>query len=118
MKRILIVSNDVVVTCSLRGIFEQHADWTVCGSVLYRDAVNTAKQERPDLVVLNISVPVMSGLSATKKVRKGTPSVPLVVFCAITSSRLEEAAVEVGVKSVSSESDLVQSIQKLFSFAA
>ena len=60
------------------------------------DAVALAKQMRPDVVVIDLKMPVLNGLDATRLVRDALPSTPVVVLTAFTGDELERAAVAAG----------------------
>jgi DNA-binding NarL/FixJ family response regulator len=60
------------------------------------DAVALAKQVWPDVVVMDLSMPVMNGLDATRLVRDALPSTPVVVLTAFTGDELERAALAAG----------------------
>jgi DNA-binding NarL/FixJ family response regulator len=60
------------------------------------DAVALAKQVRPDVVVIDLKMPVLNGLDATRLVRDALPSTPVVVLTAFTGDELERAAMAAG----------------------
>jgi DNA-binding NarL/FixJ family response regulator len=60
------------------------------------DAVALAKQLQPDVVVMDLSMPVLNGLDATRLVRDALPSTPVVVLTAFTGAELEQAALAAG----------------------
>jgi DNA-binding NarL/FixJ family response regulator len=63
------------------------------------DAVALAKQLQPDVVVMDLSMPVLNGLDATRLVRDALPSTPVVVLTAFTGAELEQAALAAGATS-------------------
>jgi CheY-like chemotaxis protein len=60
------------------------------------DAVALAKQLQPDVIMMDLSMPVLNGLDATRLVRDALPSTPVVVFTAFTGAELERAALAAG----------------------
>jgi DNA-binding NarL/FixJ family response regulator len=60
------------------------------------DAVALAKQVRPDVVVIDLKMPVLNGLDATRLVRDALPSTPVLVLTAFTGDELERAALAAG----------------------
>ncbi len=56
------------------------------------EAVALAEKLVPDLVVMDLSMPVLNGLDATRLLREGLPATPVVVFTAFASDELEAAA--------------------------
>ena len=60
------------------------------------DAVALAKQLQPDVIMMDLSMPVLNGLDATRLVRDALPSTPVVVLTAFTGAELERAALAAG----------------------
>jgi DNA-binding NarL/FixJ family response regulator len=60
------------------------------------DAVALAKQTRPDVVVIDLKMPVLNGLDATRLVRDALPSTPVLVLTAFIGDELERAALAAG----------------------
>jgi len=64
----------------MRRMFEQ-AGWTVCGEASDgQEAIVMAQQLRPDVVVLDLSMPLMNGLTAARVLKKIMPTTPLILF--------------------------------------
>lgn len=83
--RILIVDDHDVMRGGLRSLLESRPGWEVCGEAANSsDAVKQARELRPDVVVLDISMPGTSGLEAVPLIRKETGSEVLIL------SRYEE----------------------------
>jgi DNA-binding NarL/FixJ family response regulator len=80
VKRILIADDSIVVRTTLRQLFEQ-AGWTVCAEAANgHEAVSKAQQETPDIVVLDLSMPSMNGLTAGCILKEVLPQTPLILF--------------------------------------
>lgn len=78
--RILIVDDHEGVRRGLRLLLAARADWMVCGEAVDGfDAVEKAKVLRPDLVLMDISMPRMNGIEATRIVRKALPQAEIIV---------------------------------------
>lgn len=76
-KRIVVADDNAAVRRALRRILELEGDWKVDGEAVDgRDAIEKAKKLRPDLIVLDVSMPVMSGLDAARVLRHIMPAVP------------------------------------------
>jgi DNA-binding NarL/FixJ family response regulator len=60
------------------------------------DAVALAKQLRPDVVVMDLKMPVLNGLDATRLVRDALPATPVLVLTAFTGDELGRAAMAAG----------------------
>lgn len=80
MKSILIADDNDLIRRSVRGMFES-AGWTVCGEARNgQEAIENAKQLRPDLVIMDLSMPVMNGLTAGKILKSLMPEARLILF--------------------------------------
>ena len=71
MNGILIVDDSPPVRRSLRSLLEQQPDWKVCGEATDGwEAIDKAQGLQPDLIVLDMSMPVMDGLTTAKEIKK------------------------------------------------
>ena len=116
-KCILIVDDNPVIRKTLRRTLERNKGWEVCGEAADgREAVAKAQQLKPDLVVLDLSMPVMNGLEAARELTRISPSLPLVMFTNFNMPELTNEALSAGVRAVVSKSEpagLVSEIQAL-----
>jgi PleD family two-component response regulator len=63
--RILVVDDMPAIRSSMRMYLEQQADWVICGEAENgKVAIDQVKELRPDVVILDLSMPVMNGLDA------------------------------------------------------
>ncbi|MBO0995582.1 response regulator [Bacillus sp. SD088] len=92
MKKILIVEDQVIVRKGLRMILEQEADFTIIGEAgTGVEALQVMEQAQADLILLDIRMPDMSGIEATKLLKQRWPQVKILI---LTTFNDEEAAVE------------------------
>jgi DNA-binding NarL/FixJ family response regulator len=113
-KEILIVDDNATVRKSLRQILEQNSDWKVCGEAVNgREAIEQAQRLRPDLVVLDFSMPVMNGLEAASMLKHMRPALPLVMLTAYKDRFLEEQAHRAGISGVISKGDDMTALMDL-----
>ena len=108
-KRIVVADDNAAVRRALRGILELEGDWKVDGEAVDgRDAIEKAQKLRPDLIVLDVSMPVMSGLDAARVLRHIMPPVPLILCSLHTNDVLEKEASAAGVNAVVSKAQNMQ----------
>ena len=70
MKQILIADDHEVVRSGLRAIIETRADWVVGGEAIDgRDAVALALKMKPDVAIVDYSMPVMNGLEVSRRIK-------------------------------------------------
>jgi len=108
-KRIMVVDDNPAIRRILRNILEFNHDWVVCGEgVDGRDGVEKAKALSPDLIVLDVSMPVMNGLEAARILHQVMPNVPLILCSLHTDRLLEMEARSAGVTAVFSKAENMQ----------
>jgi two-component system response regulator NreC len=79
--RILVVDDEQAIRSALQRLLDAHDDWRVVGTASDGvEAIAKAKDLRPDVVVMDISMPQMNGLSATPQIKKAVPDVEILIF--------------------------------------
>jgi len=105
---ILIVDDNTLIRRLLRGWLEQHSEWEVCGEAENGQiAVESVRQLHPDIVILDLQMPVMNGLEAARQIHQFAPGTAMIMFTVYNSDQLQKAARANGVKDVVSKSDLL-----------
>ncbi len=111
MQNILIVDDSAVVRRSLRSLLEGRTGWCVCGEAENgRQGIDKAMELSPNLIILDLSMPVMNGLQAASELRRLLPRVPVLLFTTFCSPQIERAALASGVTAVKSKSDGLESL--------
>ena len=107
-KRILIVDDSPVIRKTLRETLADQDGWEICGEAANgREAIQKAQQLKPDVIVLDLSMPVMNGLDAARELARLAPSVPLLMFTNFETARLKQEALSAGVRTLVSKSESV-----------
>lgn len=111
LRRVLIVDDHRVVRKAVCRLLAS-GGFSVCGEAENgRQAIEQAKQLRPDLIVLDFSMPIMDGIQAAKALKQIMPEVPIILFTGHAGRALEVEAFAAGIASVFSKdrdiSDLV-----------
>ena len=79
--KILIADDHRVVVEGIRSALKEHPEFEVVGEAFDgRQAVELAKSLKPDIVILDISMPKLSGVEAAKEIKKLSPDIRIVVF--------------------------------------
>ncbi len=121
-KRVLIVDDHLAVRRAVTRVLESQPDIEVCGEAENgRMAIEQAQRLKPDLIVLDLSMPVMNGLEAARVLRTMMPDIPILLYTSFATSNLTEAALAAGVSRVSSKSNppaLINDLQILLKNAA
>ena len=103
---VLIADDNDSVRRALCEAFAREADFEVCAEADDgRDSVEKALRLRPDLIVLDLSMPVMNGLDAARELKGRMPSVPIIFFTFHVDLFVKEAALPAGVSDVVSKSE-------------
>jgi CheY-like chemotaxis protein len=97
--RILIADDNEVARGSLSELLSNHDGWEVCAAVENGEqAVLKASELKPNLVILDLAMPVKDGLRATREIGQILPSVPIVIYTMHDSSWLELEARKAGAR--------------------
>jgi DNA-binding NarL/FixJ family response regulator len=107
--RILIVDDNAVIRRALRNIIEFNDGWAVCGEAVDgRDAIEKAQALCPDLIVLDVSMPVLNGLGAARILHQIMPTVPVILCSLHAGDVLQREATAAGVQTVVSKAENMQ----------
>ena len=95
--RVLLADDHEVVRAGLCKLLESRHDIEVCGQAANgQQAVDQARELKPDLIILDITMPVLSGLAAAKEIRNILPATPILFLSMHDGSALKEAAKAAG----------------------
>lgn len=98
-RRILLVDDHAVLRHGVRALIDEHIDWKVCGEAADgQEAVEKALELKPDLIVMDIGLPVMNGLDATREIKRVLPATKIVVFTMHDSRVIAEQARRAGAE--------------------
>lgn len=87
--RILIADDHEIVRRGMRSFFKAQPDWEVCGEASNgREAVELVLKIKPDIVVLDITMPELNGLEATLQIKQSCPETEVLVFTGLESEVL------------------------------
>lgn len=104
--RILIADDHVVIRKMLKALVETHEGWEVCGEAENgRDAVTKAQELKPDLMIMDMAMPVMDGIRASRELTKAMPTVPILMHTLHYSAELEAEARKAGIRRVVAKVD-------------
>lgn len=97
--RILIVDDSAIFRRGLRMVLKSRPDWEVCGEAVDGvEAVEKAHKLNPDLVIMDFSMPRMTGLEAAREMLKEFPRVPILLLTLFLTGQLAEEASKVGIR--------------------
>jgi len=100
-KRILIVDDLAQIRKLIRDFLEVETEFRVCGEATDGyDAIEKAQDLKPDPIILDVSMPRMSGIEAAPRLKKILPNTPIILFTFHENIMRGFDAVEVGVDAV------------------
>jgi DNA-binding NarL/FixJ family response regulator len=108
VRSVLVVDDNPLVRQAVCELFTREGDFDVCGEAENgREAIEKAQLLRPNLIVTDLSMPVMNGLEETRVLKKLMPAVPVIIFTAHNDPFVEQEARVAGVSAVVSKSEAV-----------
>lgn len=118
MLRILLADDHSIVRRGLKELLEEHSGWSVCAEAATgREAVELALQHRPHVAVLDLSMPELNGLEATRRIRLAAPETEVLVFTMHESEDLVREVLAAGARGYLLKSDaadqLVPAVESL-----
>ncbi|HXO15365.1 MAG TPA: response regulator transcription factor [Steroidobacteraceae bacterium] len=109
--RILIVDDHAVVRRGVRSLLESHEGWEVCGEATTgREAVTESLRLRPDVVVMDVSLPELNGLDATRQILKAAPEIEVLVLTMHHSEELVRDVLKAGARGYVLKADADESL--------
>jgi DNA-binding NarL/FixJ family response regulator len=109
--RILIADDREAIRKQVSLILSARPDLEVCAEASNgEEAVEKTRELNPDLVILDITMPVMNGLDAARTIRSLGLNVPILVLTVHKSKQLVEEAKKIGVRGYVTKADASQSL--------
>lgn len=104
MDPLVLVADDHAVIRDLLSSMLAAQGFDVCQASDGAQAVRIAREEGPDLVILDLAMPVMNGLDAARVLKAKMPNIPLLMFTNTIGPDVEREAQSAGISAVFSKS--------------
>jgi len=109
--RILVADDHEAVRRGLCALLDSHDGWKVCAEAGDgRDAVEKAKQLRPDVVILDIGMPNLNGLAAARQILQKDPRQRILILTITESEQVVREVLEVGARGFVLKSDAARDL--------
>jgi len=100
-RRILIADDSPTIRRTIRSWIESKTDWEICGEAGDgKTTVDLVRQLNPDTVILDVSMPVMTGLEAADEILANSPSTQIVLLTIFPSDLLIQQALRLRIKAI------------------
>src|SRR5258708_6814942 len=111
--RILVADDHELVRRGIRGQLSARRGWIVVGEAMNgREAVEKANKLKPDVAILDISMPDLDGLQATRRIREAIPTTEVVVLTMHESDQMVRRVLDAGARGYVLKSDLATHLVK------
>ena len=111
--RILIADDHGLVRRGARAILNSRQGWSVVGEATNgREAVQKALELKPDVAVIDISMPELDGVEATRQLREAVPDTKVLVLSMHESDQMIQRALDAGAQGYILKSDLTECLVK------
>jgi len=117
--RILIADDSPTVRAGLKLLLQYHPEWIVCGEAEDgQDAVQKATALQPDVILLDISMPALDGLSAAEIILRDAPNSEILIVTHFESLDLARYAAQTGVRAYITKSRIGTDLEKAIEAAS
>ncbi len=111
--RILLADDHALLRTGVRGVLENNEAWKVVGEAGKGiEAIAKAKKLKPDLVIVDISLPDIDGLQVARQIREAIPTAKLLVLTMHESDQIVRRAIDAGAHGFVLKSDLTDRLVK------
>ena len=95
--RVLVADDHPIVRAGLRSLIESRHNWQVCADAGNgREAVDMAGKLKPDIAVLDVSMPLLNGVEATRQIRRVSPETEVLILTMHDSEQMLQQLLEAG----------------------
>lgn len=105
--RILVADDHSIVRRGLRALLETHSGWKVCGEAATgAEAARQVKRLKPDVAIVDITMPDSNGFEATRQIRKAAPQTEVLILTMHESEQTLREVLDAGARGYVLKSDL------------
>lgn len=109
--RLLLADDHEVVRRGLRALLQVQPDWEICGEATDgREAVDKALAMNPDVVILDVGMPNLNGLEATRQILKAKPRIKILILTLHDSEQIVQEVLNAGARGFLLKSDAARDL--------
>lgn len=109
--RILVADDHEIVRRGLIALIKAHPDWEVCAEADNgRQAIEKAVQSKPDIAILDIGMPVLNGLEATRHILRENPAIRVLILTITDTDQAVQAVLDAGARGFLLKSDAARDL--------
>jgi DNA-binding NarL/FixJ family response regulator len=109
--RILVADDHALMRRGIRSLLDEQRGWTVIAEAANgREAVDQAKKLKPDVAVLDVTMPELDGLEATRQIREASPDTKVLILTLHDSAQMVRRLLEAGASGYVLKSDFPRSL--------
>ncbi len=113
MPRVLVVDDHAFIRRGVNSILQAFPEWELCGEAENgQEAVQLADKLKPEVIIMDVSMPVLNGIEATKIISKAHPEIKIVLLTLHDSAELLRSGFRAGAKGYLLKSDAEQELLK------
>jgi PAS domain S-box-containing protein len=117
-RRILIADDHEVMRRGMRGLLESHDEWAICGEAFEgKEVVAKSRELRPDLIIMDINMPGLTGIAAAQQIRRENPLAKILFFSVHESAQTVREVISAGAQGYVAKSraghDLVDAVRSV-----
>ena len=111
MPRVLIVDDHAFIRRGVQTILHPFPEWELCGEADNgNDAIRMAEELKPEVIIMDLSMPGLNGIEATRAIRKTQPGVKIVLLTLHESAELVRSAFRAGAMGYLLKTDAEQEL--------
>jgi len=106
MSRVLVVDDHAVIRRGVQGILRGYPEWELCGEAENgQEAIKLAESLKPDIIIMDVSMPLLNGLEATRIIHGQLPATKILLLTLHSSTELVRTAFRAGARGYVLKSD-------------
>jgi two-component system, NarL family, response regulator NreC len=114
--RILLADDHTILRKGLRLVLEREPDFSVVGEASNgREAIEAADRDHPDAIIMDIAMPILNGIEATKRITTNHPKIAVIILSVHSDEAYILRALKAGARGYllkdSAETDLIQAVR-------